>query len=126
MLARPFLRALVLSAAGIAIVVAGGGGGVGALPVAAGGAAVAALGALVALRAVLAWDRTKVVVTDDELYVVHGLFRRRSAVVDLRPGAALEIEQSPLGRLLGYGTVVAGDLEIPHVPHPRRLRALAA
>src|SRR6266545_3317901 len=32
-----------------------------------------------------------------------------------------EIEQSVLGRLLGYGTVVAGDLEITHVPEPRRL-----
>jgi hypothetical protein len=33
----------------------------------------------------------------------------------------VEIEQGLLGRLLGYGTVVAGDLEITHVPEPRRL-----
>jgi hypothetical protein len=28
------------------------------------------------------------------------------------------VEQSPLGRLLGYGTVIAGNLEIPYVPRP--------
>src|SRR6266511_2540308 len=43
-----------------------------------------------------------------------------SAVRVVRVGA-VEIEQSVLGRLLGYGTVVAGDLEITHVPEPRRL-----
>jgi hypothetical protein len=33
----------------------------------------------------------------------------------------VEIEQSLLGRLLGYGTIVAGELEITHVPQPHRL-----
>ena len=122
-LARPFARALALVGAGIALVVVGEpvAWALGAL-----GGAIAAFGALVAFRAVLAWDRTKVLVTDDELLVVHGVVRRRTAAVDLGPGTALVVEQSILGRLLGYGTVVAGELEIPHVPDPRRLRRLAA
>jgi uncharacterized membrane protein YdbT with pleckstrin-like domain len=122
-LARPLVRALVLVGVGIAVIVVGEPV---AWPLGAVGALLAAFGALVALRAVLAWDRTKVVVTADELLVVHGVVRRRTAAVDLPPGAALEVEQSILGRILGYGTVVAGDLEIPHVPDPRRLRRLAA
>jgi hypothetical protein len=36
----------------------------------------------------------------------------------------VEIEQGLLGRLLGYGTIVAGDLEITYVPKPRRVYGL--
>jgi hypothetical protein len=35
------------------------------------------------------------------------------------------MEQSGLGRMLGYGTVIAGELEIPYVPDPRRVCSLA-
>jgi hypothetical protein len=31
------------------------------------------------------------------------------------------VEQSPLGRLLGYGTVIAGNLEIPYVARPSEI-----
>jgi len=37
--------------------------------------------------------------------------------------ASVEVVQSLPGRVLGYGTVVAGDLEIRHVPRPRELAA---
>jgi hypothetical protein len=37
----------------------------------------------------------------------------------------VEVEQSALGRMLGYGTVIAGDLEIPYVPDPGRVCSLA-
>jgi len=52
---------------------------------------------------------------------VHGTVRRRAAAVRLARVGAVELEQSLLGRILGYGTIVAGDLEITHVPDPRRL-----
>jgi hypothetical protein len=42
----------------------------------------------------------------------------------LRSVENLELEQSLPGRLLGYGTLVAGPLEIDHVPEPRRLYRL--
>jgi uncharacterized membrane protein YdbT with pleckstrin-like domain len=121
-LARPFVRALVLAGGGIALAVWGSSAW---WPLAAGGAIAAVAGALVALRAVVAWDRTKVVLEEGELAVVHGVLRRRRASVELSPTAPLEVEQSILGRVLGYGTVIAGDLEIPHVPDPRRLRGFA-
>ena len=34
----------------------------------------------------------------------------------IEPGRPVEIERSLLGRILGYGTVVAGELEIEGVP----------
>jgi hypothetical protein len=37
----------------------------------------------------------------------------------------VEIEQSPVGRVLGYGTLIAGELEIPYVPDPGRVCRLA-
>ncbi|MBW8741103.1 MAG: PH domain-containing protein, partial [Acidobacteria bacterium] len=77
--------------------------------------------ALLVLRAVWRWERTRVVLTTEKLFVVHGTWRRRAAAVRLSRVGPIEIEQSVLGRLLGYGTIVAGELEITHVPQPRRL-----
>ena len=37
---------------------------------------------------------------------------------------AVEMEQTLLGRLLGYGTVFAGDLEISYVAGPREMYGL--
>ena len=76
---------------------------------------VAALGAVVA---VWRFDRTRVVLTADKLFVVHGTLRRHAAAVRLEKIQSVEVEQSPLGRLLGYGTLVAGDLEISCVARP--------
>lgn len=89
------------------------------------GAVAVAVGAFLAFRAVLRWDRTKLVLTTRKLFVVYGLFRRRAAAVDLARVGAVEVEQGLLGRLLGYGTVVAGGLEIPYVSDPRTLCRLA-
>ncbi len=116
-LVRPLVRALFFAAAGVAVVVY-------AMPYAWPlgilGALALAYGAFTALRAVLAWDRTLLVVTSAKLLVLYGVVRRRSASVALPAGGALEVEQSVLGRLLGYGTLVAGDLEVPFVPDPTR------
>jgi len=50
--------------------------------------------------------------------------RRRSSSVRLRAVENLELEQSLVGRVLGYGTLVAGSLEIQHVPQPRSVYRL--
>jgi uncharacterized membrane protein YdbT with pleckstrin-like domain len=113
-LAGPLLRAIALTAGGASGFVLG-------WPLSAVGVVLLALGAAVALRAVWRWERTRVVLTTDKLFVVYGTVRRRAAAVRLERVGAIEIEQSLLGRLLGYGTVVAGDLQITHVPEPRRL-----
>ena len=120
-LVRPLARATVIGAFGAMLVVVGTGTG---WAVAAAGALVLLGAAAVALRAVLAWDGTRLCVAPDRLLVRHGILRRRTAEVDLAGGTAVEVEQGLVGRLLGYGTLVAGELEIPHVPRARRIRRL--
>jgi uncharacterized membrane protein YdbT with pleckstrin-like domain len=56
--------------------------------------------------------------------VLHGVVRKRAAAVRLARVGTVEIEQSVLGRLLGYGTIVAGDLEIRCVAKPSELGGL--
>ena len=112
-LARPLLRALVLALAGAACFLAPW------IAIAALGAVLLALAAVGAVLAVARWDRTHLVVSGDALFVEHGLMHRRSASVALAPGTVVEVERPLLGRILGYGTIVAGGLEIDGVP--RRL-----
>ena len=114
-LARPLLRALVLALAGAACFLAPW------TAVAAVGAALLALAAVIAVVAVARWDRTHLSVTRKALVVEHGFLRRSSASISL-DGTVFEIERPLLGRILGYGTVVAGELEIDWVP--RRLTRL--
>ena len=116
-LAGPFTRALGLAAIGIGLMAVG-------WPVSVAGVLLQALGAAVAVRAVWKWERTRVVLTTEKLFVVHGTLRKRAAAVRLSRLGAIEIEQGLLGRLLGYGTIVAGELEIEYVPEPRRVYGL--
>jgi membrane protein YdbS with pleckstrin-like domain len=118
-LVRPLARSVVLALAGGILV--------GLAPAALGvaGAVLLAVGALLALAAVWRWDRTSLVVTNDKLLVVYGIAQRHAAAVRLARVGPVEVEQGPLGRMLGYGTVIAGDLEIPYVPDPGRVCRLA-
>lgn len=104
----------------------GGGALVGGWPLPVIGAGCLAAGAILLLGAVWQWERTHVVVTTQKLYVVHGTLRRRAAAVRLSRVGTIELEQTLLGRLFGYGTLVAGDLEIDFVPEPRRVCGLVA
>jgi hypothetical protein len=85
------------------------------------GAVLVAVGAFVAVVAVWRWERTRLVVTTDKIYVVHGTFRRRAAGVRLGRAGAIEVEQTLLGRLLGYGTLIAANLEIDFVTDPQEV-----
>lgn len=85
-----------------------------------------ALAAAWAALSVWRWERTKVVVTTEKLFVAHGTLRRRAAAVRLARVGAIEVEQTLPGRLLGYGTVIAGELEVPYVPQPRQVGSLVA
>lgn len=117
-LVRPFARAATVAAAGAAAVVAG-------WPFSAAGAGLLVVAAAGATATVWRWHRTHVVLTTEKLVVVHGLVRRRAAAVHLARIGPLELEQTLLGRLLGYGTLVAGGLEIQFVPDARRIAGLA-
>jgi membrane protein YdbS with pleckstrin-like domain len=116
-LVRPLTRALalaVLGATGLAL----------GWPVSLAGLVLLIVAAMVALVAVWRWDRTRVVVTTEKLFIVHGVLRKQAAAVRLAKVGTVELDQSLVGRLFGYGTIVAGDLEIACVPHPRELCGL--
>jgi uncharacterized membrane protein YdbT with pleckstrin-like domain len=113
-LARPLVWAVVLASAGGALVTL-------PRPLSLVGASVVGLGALVALRAVWKWERTRVVVTTEKVFVVTGTLRRRARAVRLAAVEAVELEQTFPGQLFGYGTVVVGPLALEHVPRPKRL-----
>jgi len=113
-LVRPLVWAFVLALAGALGTVSG-------WPFNVPGAAALGLAALLALRAVWRWDRTKIVVTTERFSVVAGILRRRTAAVRLDSVHAVELDQSLPGRLFGYGTLAAGPLEVTCVPAPREL-----
>lgn len=93
-------------------------------PVPVAGAGLVVVSALYALRAAWKWERTRVIVTDEQLALVRGTLRRRIASVRLERVGAVEVDQSLVGRLFGYGTLVAGPLEITFVPQPRSVYGL--
>jgi len=114
-LARPLLRAFVLALAGAACFLA---------PwkfTGVAGALLLGLAAVIAVTGVGRWERTHLFVTETALIVECGFLSRSSATVALN-GPVFEFERSLLGRMLGYGTVIAGELEIDCVP--RRLMRL--
>ena len=116
-LAPPLLRAFVAAAVGGALFTL-------PWPSAIAGAALVVFAALDALRAVWKWERTHVIVTDDQVALVQGTLRRRVAAVRLERVGQVEVDQSVFGRLFGYGTLLAGPLEIPYVPQPRSVYRL--
>jgi PH (Pleckstrin Homology) domain-containing protein len=85
------------------------------------GAVLVGLGAAIAVNAAWRWERTRLVVTTEKLYVVHGTFRRRAAGIRLARAGAIEIEQTLVGRLVGYGTLIAANLEIDFVADPQEV-----
>lgn len=88
------------------------------------GALAVVAAALVALRAVWRWEWTHFVVTTERVYLAQGSLHRRAKAVRLQAIDAVELEQSAAGRLLGYGTVMVGPLEIEHIPEPRKVTRL--
>ena len=113
-LVRPLARALAATVVGGALLAF-------TWPLAVAGALLMALGALMSLRAVWLWERTRVVITSDKVFVVQGTLRRRATAVRLRAIEAVEVDQSLPGRLLGYGTVVVGPLALDNVAEPKRV-----
>jgi uncharacterized membrane protein YdbT with pleckstrin-like domain len=111
-LARPIFRSTMLVLLGIAAML---------VPYAAGavvGAVLIAAGAFFTLRAVWQWERTHLVVTTEKVYLLNGTIHRRSKAVRLQMVDAVEVDQSLVGQLFGYGTVVVGPLKVGHIPHP--------
>ena len=113
-LARPIFRSSLLVVLGIAAML---------VPYAAGaglGAVLIAAGAFFTLRAVWQWERTRLVVTTEKVYLLNGTLHRRSKAVRLQLVDAVEVDQSLVGQLFGYGTVVVGPLKVRAHRPPRR------
>jgi uncharacterized membrane protein YdbT with pleckstrin-like domain len=113
-LARPLVWSTLLACAGGALTTL-------PWPVPPLGVVVVAFAAVIALRAVWKWERTRVVVTTEKVFVVGGTWRRKARAVRLKAVEAVELEQSFPGQLLGYGTVTVGPLALENVPRPKRL-----
>jgi uncharacterized membrane protein YdbT with pleckstrin-like domain len=114
-LARPLARSAGLAALGIAVLLI-------PYPVAAvAGAVLIAAGAAFTLRAVWQWERTRLVVTTEKVYLLNGTLHRRAKAVRLKAVDAVEVDQSLVGQLLGYGTVVVGPLKVGHIAQPSQV-----
>jgi membrane protein YdbS with pleckstrin-like domain len=116
-LARPLVWAIVLAGVGGVVTTA-------AWPFSVIGAGIIAVAALLALRAAWKWERTRMVVTTDKVFVVNGTLRRRARAVRLSAVEAVELEQTVAGQLLGYGTVIVGPLALDHIPRPKAVYRL--
>jgi uncharacterized membrane protein YdbT with pleckstrin-like domain len=114
-LARPIFRSAMLVLLGVAALL------VPFAPAAVLGALLIAAGAFFTLRAVWHWERTHLVVTTEKVYLLNGTLHRRTRSVRLKAVEAVEIDQSLLGQLLGYGTVVVGPLKVGHIAHPSQV-----
>ena len=79
---------------------------------------------LFVVRAVWMWERTRLIVTSEKVYVVRGTLHRRAKAVRLQAVDAVAVDQSLMGQLLGYGTVVLGPLAVGHVPAPKQVCSL--
>jgi hypothetical protein len=117
-LLRPFVKALGVGALGAGCSWIGG-------PLTIPGALVLAYAAFVAVRAAWEWESTRLVVTTEKLYVTYGFWRRRAAGVRLAQTRTIEVEQTLLGRLNGYGTLIAGELEVDYIAGPWRVWQVA-
>jgi uncharacterized membrane protein YdbT with pleckstrin-like domain len=116
-LVRPFLWAAALTIAGLFLLAM-------PWPVPVVAPLVIGVGAISAFAAVWRWDRTRFVVTTEKVFLVQGVTRKRASAVRLKGLRSISLEQSMLGRILGYGTLHAGPLEVEHVPCARQARDL--
>jgi uncharacterized membrane protein YdbT with pleckstrin-like domain len=116
-LARPFSQAVGLAVAGGILLTQ-------VWPLTLLGAFAVVSAAAIALRAVWRWEWTRFVVTTERVYVAEGSLRRRAKAVRLHAIDAVELEQSTAGRVLGYGTLLVGPLEVEHVPSPKEVTRL--
>ena len=74
------------------------------------------------------WHFERFILTNKRVMVVHGIITRHVAMMPLERVTDMKYEQTPLGRILNYGTFVlesAGQdqalREVPHLPNPNEL-----
>jgi uncharacterized membrane protein YdbT with pleckstrin-like domain len=90
--------------------------------------AVAAIGAVLILRAWLHLWGTEIAVTDHRLIYKTGVIQRRTVEMNLDQIESVQVDQSILGRVLGYGDIVVhgtgeGTETIRRVADPLTVRS---
>lgn len=77
---------------------------------------------------VLDWFQDRFILTNKRVMLINGLVTRKVAMMPLLRVTDMKYQQSPLGRMLNYGTFVlesAGQdqalREVPHLPNPNEL-----
>jgi len=80
------------------------------------------------VRSVWDWDRTLLLISEDELVIQRRGVRRSESIVPLRAVHRLRVRRSIFGRLLGYGTIeLAGAMRgsrLKFVPRPDEVSAV--
>jgi uncharacterized membrane protein YdbT with pleckstrin-like domain len=80
------------------------------------------------VRSVWDWDRTLLLISEDELVIQRRGVRRSESIVPLRAIHRLRVRRSIFGRLLGYGTIeLAGPAKgsrLRFVPRPDEVSAV--
>ena len=80
------------------------------------------------VRSVWDWDRTLLLISEDELVIQRRGMRRSESIVPLRAIHRLRVRRSIFGRLLGYGTIeLAGQSRgsrLRFVPRPDEVSAV--
>jgi uncharacterized membrane protein YdbT with pleckstrin-like domain len=87
-------------------------------------------GAVAVLLAIPAWLKrigTEIAVTDRRIISKRGLIRRRTTEVNMDKVESVDVDQSVLGRLLGYGSVTVrgtgeGIATLHDIAHPLEFR----
>jgi uncharacterized membrane protein YdbT with pleckstrin-like domain len=123
------LSVALLAAAVRAFADGGDPGLVGTLALAASAGLVALTLGRLAVR-VWEWDRTVLAVTEEQVLVVRSALRRQTRSVPLRAVERLDVSQTLVGRLLGYGSIMLENggrrSRLAYVPHPDRVSRLIA
>ncbi len=86
------------------------------------------LAALAFLTAAIRRATTELAVTDQRVLFKHGIFSRHTVEMNRSKVESVDVNQSVLGRIFGYGTVIlrgtGGSLEpMANVAHPLALRS---
>ena len=80
------------------------------------------------VRSVWDWDRTLLLISEEELVIQRRGVRRSESIVPLRAIHRLRVRRSVFGRVLGYGTIeLAGPVKgsrLRFVPRPEEVSAV--
>jgi membrane protein YdbS with pleckstrin-like domain len=128
-IARPLALAVVAVLLGSAAVIASFGSDLTGAPIAAlVAAAITAVAVVRAARAVFRWDRTLMAVTPVQVVLLAGGLQLKAETLPLRALSRLGVRQSPMQRVLGYGTLLLGDgrsrRAVDFVPKPAEVSRL--